>query len=189
MASARRGGLLIWAVGLLAVVAGAVGYVKHKDQDNRFCVACHLHEDFYRRTLARPAATLAAAHYRAAGPGHPERCFTCHSGEGLIGWSQVTLWSAWDAARWVVGDRHEPTSMRAPLDNRACLKCHAAGVRGIKSGEETLRYHELSDHREITTPCVLCHETHEPGHRTRNFLDDATVRVQCQRCHRDLEEN
>ena len=58
--------------------------------------------------VSAPPTTLAAAHYRAHGPGHPERCFTCHSGEGVVGWTQVTLLSAWDAGRWVLGDRHEP---------------------------------------------------------------------------------
>jgi len=190
----------IWATGLLAAIAFAVGYVKHKDQDNLFCIACHLHEDLYRQTVADPPPTLAAAHYRAEsegagansvqerrpGAGHPERCFTCHSGEGVMGWSQVTLLSAWDAARWVLGDRHEPTSMRLPIENAACLKCHAADIRGTRSAEETGKYHELVDHRAVATRCVSCHVTHDAGERSRYFLDDATVRPRCQACHRDL---
>jgi hypothetical protein len=168
--------------------------VKHKDQDNRFCIACHVHEDVYRRTLADSAATLAAAHYRVEGAyadsvaGHPERCFTCHSGEGLVGWSQVTLLSAWDAARWVAGDRNEPTTMRLPIVNAACLKCHAAEVRGTKSSEETYKYHELSDHRAVKVACIACHVTHAGASRAKAFLDDATVRAQCRRCHRNLDE-
>ncbi|HEY3216197.1 MAG TPA: hypothetical protein VGK93_06855 [Candidatus Eisenbacteria bacterium] len=168
-------------------VAAAVGFVKHKDQDNRWCVACHLHQEFYRRTLSAPPTTLAAAHYRAGGAGHPERCFTCHSGEGLVGWSQVTLLSAWDAGRWLLGDRHEPTSMRLRLDDQACLKCHATDVRGTKTAEETAKFHELTDHREISIACVSCHLTHTRASRSKSFLDDATVRLRCQGCHRDLE--
>ncbi len=118
----------MWAGAMLVLVACSVGFVKHKDHDNRFCIACHLHQDIYRHTVTAPPTTLAAGHYRADRGHHPERCFTCHSGEGVVGWSQVTLLSAWDAARWVAGDRHEPTSMRLPLTNQACLKCHAAHV-------------------------------------------------------------
>ena len=172
---------------MLVLVACSVAFVKHKDHDNRFCIACHLHQDIYRRTVGAPPGTLAAGHYRAGGPRHPERCFTCHSGEGVVGWSQVTLLSAWDAARWVAGDRHEPTSMRLPLTNQACLKCHAAEVRGTKSENETTKYHELSQHRGITVPCFACHVVHAPGARGKLYLDNATVRARCQACHRDLE--
>ncbi len=198
-----------------ALAVSGTAFVKHKDQDNRFCISCHLHEDFYRHTVAAPPATLAGAHYAAqyrmehpagdsakwnadasrstAHParwsGHPERCFTCHSGEGVVGWSQVTLLSAWDAARWVVGDRHEPIHMRLPLTNEACLKCHASEVRGTKSEDETSKYHELVNHRAVRMPCVSCHVTHAPGVRAKLFLDDATVRARCQTCHRNLDES
>ena len=172
----------------LAVAAGTTVVVKHLDQDNRFCIACHLHEPHYRGMVGRPAATLAAAHHAATGAGHPERCFTCHSGEGVSGWSAVTLLSAYDAARWVLGDRHEPVSMRLPIENAACLKCHARDVRGSKSDEETDRYHELANHRAVRIPCVSCHVTHRAGAARKNFLDDATVTARCRTCHRHLGE-
>lgn len=207
---------------LAAIAASGTAFVKHKDQDNRFCISCHLHEELHQRTAAAPPTTLAGAHYaaqyrteRAAQDSarsngrparwtmhparwtmrparwtmHPERCFTCHSGEGVVGWTQVTLLSAWDAARWVAGDRHEPTRMRLPLTNEACLKCHASEVRGSKSEEETSKYHELANHRAVKMPCVSCHVTHAPGDRDRLFLDDATVRARCQTCHRNLGES
>jgi nitrate/TMAO reductase-like tetraheme cytochrome c subunit len=183
----RRARLRIGAAGALFFAAGAVGAVKVADQDNRFCVACHLHEDIYRTTLAAPPASLAAAHSRAPGPDHPERCFTCHSGEGVVGWSQVTLLSAWDAGRWVFGDRHEPASMRLPIENAACLKCHAAAVKGNRSEEETAKYHELSAHRGVRLACVSCHVTHSRGERRKDYLDDAVVRARCQGCHHDLQ--
>lgn len=171
----------------MAIAALSTAYVKHKDEDNRFCVSCHLHQEHMDGMTATPPATLAAAHHRAQGPGHPERCFTCHSGEGVVGWSQVTLLSAWDAARWVLGDRNEPDTMRLAITNQACLKCHASDLRDFPRDEE--KFHGLSDHRQVSIPCVSCHRTHERGERERNFLDDATVRAQCQRCHRDLEES
>src|SRR5215475_1500421 len=164
--------LRLLALGVLLSIAG-VAIVKVKDEDNRFCIDCHLHRTIFRTMVEPPPSTLAAAHFHARRrDGHPERCFTCHSGEGVVGWSQVTLLSGWDAARWVLGDRHEPTRMRLPLANDACLKCHAAEVRGTKDQEETVKYHELSSHRGVKLPCVSCHVVHTPGNRAKLFLDD-----------------
>jgi predicted CXXCH cytochrome family protein len=212
---------------LVLVVAGVV-VVKHQDQDNRFCIACHLHERHYRESVATPPANLSAAHFAAAtatpagasaaGPGapassgdpassddataqggaaapaavrtgHPERCFTCHSGEGVVGWSQVTLLSAWDAARWVLGDRHEPTAMRLPIENRACLKCHAAQIRGTLHSDETSAYHQLAEHRGVTTACVACHRVHPSAASARLFLEPATVHARCAGCHKRMGES
>jgi len=177
----------ILAASALLLVAAPVIVVKQLDGQNPFCISCHLHQPHYRGMVATPAATLAGAHFAASArkpAGHPERCFTCHSGEGLVGWSAVTALSAWDAARWVLGDRHEPTAMRLPLEDGACLKCHAADVRGTRSTEETDRFHELADHRKLRTPCVACHVTHRTGKPDRNFIDDAVVRARCRDCHR-----
>jgi hypothetical protein len=190
----------VWTASLLGLSAIAVGYVKHQDQDNRFCVSCHLHEAHYRDTIAMPASTLSAAHFRAPADSaragddpphrataHPERCFTCHSGEGVMGWTQVTVLSAWDAARWVLGDRHEPVAMRLPIANAACLKCHPKALRGTMTAEETSSYHELTQHRAVTTPCVACHVVHARGATAQRYLDPVIVRARCQTCHRDLE--
>jgi bacterioferritin-associated ferredoxin len=87
----------------------------------------------------------------------------------------------------VLGDRHEPTTMRLPITNAACLKCHDSDLR--KAPRDEQKFHGLSDHRRVGIPCASCHRTHDPGPRDRNFLDDATVRTQCQKCHRDLEDS
>ncbi len=188
-----RSGLPIAGLSAFAVLlaTGSVIVVKQLDGHNGFCIACHLHETHYRGMVGRPATTLAGAHFAASSrkpAGHPERCFTCHSGEGVAGWSAVTALSAWDAARWVLGDRHEPTSMRLALEDGACLKCHAADVHGTRSAEETDRYHELADHRAVRMPCIGCHVTHRAGKPERNFLDDTVVRARCAACHRRLDE-
>ncbi len=176
------------AASILALVAiAATAFVKHQDEDNRFCVACHLHQKKMDAMLAAPPRALAAAHHGARGSGHPERCFTCHSGEGWGGWSQVTLLSAWDAARWVAGDRHEPTTMRLPLTNQACLKCHATDLRIRKRDEQ--KYHGIADHRPNKISCMACHRVHDAGAPEHHFLDDSNLKAQCQRCHRDLDES
>lgn len=167
----------------------AVATVKKLDEDNRFCVSCHLHEDLLRDMTANPGVALTSAHFAAAAhepKGHPERCFTCHSGEGVVGWTQVTVLSAWDAARWVAGDRDEPTHMRLPLTDGACLKCHAQDVRGSKTSEETEAFHQLTDHRSLPMKCIDCHSAHRHGEARKTWLDNSRVAPQCMRCHKDF---
>jgi hypothetical protein len=176
----------LWLAGLFALVVIPIAVVKRLDQENRFCVSCHLHTAEYRGMTGDSLATLAAAHARAHRGGHPERCFTCHSGEGVMGWSAVTALSAWDAARWVLGDRHETKAMRLPITNAACLKCHAEVTRGGTSKDPNSVFHALSNHRGVKTPCVTCHVTHARGTHERWFLDPEVVRRQCQTCHNDL---
>jgi len=177
---------LRWGLVALAAVVVPVAVVKKLDEDNRFCVSCHLHETHLRDMVAQPAVTLAGAHFTAKHDLHPERCFTCHSGEGVRGWTEVTLLSAWDAARWVAGDRNEPTHMRLPIADAACLKCHADDVRGSLTSEETDRFHELGDHRGLTVACVACHQVHPRGEASRTWLHNDVVRPQCARCHRSM---
>ena len=174
---------------LLALATTGVITVKKLDEDNRFCVSCHLHEEHLRDMTATPGVALTSAHFAAAArepKGHPERCFTCHSGEGVVGWTQVTVLSAWDAARWVAGARSEPTHMRLPLTDAACLKCHAADVRGSKTSEETEEFHELTDHRSLPMKCIDCHSAHDHGEARKTWLDNTRVNAQCLRCHKDF---
>ena len=179
------------------VAAGGVGFVKKQDEDNHFCISCHLHEKLYQVTVSSPPRSLAAGHYGAKHDRHPERCFTCHSGEGVAGWSAVTALSGFDAARWVLGDRHEPTAMRLPIEDRACLKCHAGDLKKALAaaapaaddegeGQESAShqsFHQISDHRNVKVSCVSCHTVHAPGESSRMFLEPANVQARCRSCH------
>ena len=202
MTSPFRPGARPWtwlAVAVIAIGGAGVAFVKKQDEDNRFCIACHLHEKLYEVTVTAPPRSLAAGHYRARHAAHPERCFTCHSGEGVTGWTAVTVLSGFDAARWVLGDRHEPTTMRLPIEDRACLKCHAADLKqalasanapdsGDEGGDEMesashQSFHHISDHRNVKLACVMCHTVHTPGESQRLFLEPANVQAQCRTCH------
>jgi hypothetical protein len=188
------------AAGLLLVAAPTV-LVKKLDESNGFCIACHLHEKIHQAMVSSPETVLAAAHHGARDRrAHPERCFTCHSGEGVTGWTAVTALSAVDAARWVLGDRHEPTSMRLPLEDRACLKCHADDIRpkavvaaspdegmgdeGSQEAGAQQNYHQIRDHRNVRTACITCHTVHTTGEKARLFLVPAVVQQQCRNCHK-----
>lgn len=175
-------GILVLSVGVFTAI------IKRLDEDNRFCVSCHLHEEHLAGMFAPSPVVLAGAHGGARDrTGHPERCFTCHSGEGVRGWLEVTALSAWDAARWVAGTRTEPGAMKLPIVDAACLKCHADDVGGSMDAEETDEFHQLRDHRTLSVRCVECHVVHRPGRPDRHWLDTPTVQRQCARCHRDLD--
>lgn len=198
----RRLGLSAAAILLVAI---PVTVVKKLDEDNRFCVACHLHGREFREMVGTPGTTLASAHHGAEDRHqHPERCFTCHSGEGITGWTAVTALSAYDAARWVLGDRHESTTMRLPIEDRACTKCHAAdlaakmnmaaahqetpdegfGEEGSQEASADQNFHQIRDHRNVRTACVTCHTIHTTGEKTRLFMQPAVVQEQCRNCHK-----
>jgi hypothetical protein len=181
----------------LLLVAGPTVVVKRLDESNQFCISCHLHGREYREMFHAPPAALAAAHGAVKNhPKHSERCFTCHSGEGVQGWTAVTALSAYDAARWVLGDRHETTAMRLPIEDRACLKCHAKDIEAkpLPAADESIgdegsagaqeSYHQIRDHRTVRTACVTCHTVHTAGEKTHLFMVPAVVHQQCQNCHK-----
>jgi len=45
---------------VVAVTAASVAFVKHQDEDNQFCVACHLHEKLLQERLDEAEAAAAS---------------------------------------------------------------------------------------------------------------------------------
>lgn len=185
------------------VVAGAVlapvgwGVTDHLEQDDDFCVSCHLpdgtplHRENREAHDRRPPPTLAAAH---AAAGHEARaggrfaCIDCHGGTGPVGRARVKLLSARDAFWYAVGRFEEPEGMRWPLWDADCAKCHA--VFDERPDARNPRFHELPVHNaELGVACVACHVSHEEGGlASHEFLHPARVRAQCGRCHPEFEE-
>ena len=183
---------------LLAAVTAPVGWVVSDriEQDNDFCVSCHLsegvqlHRDKRASFDARPAASLVAAH---ASAGYAEReadpafrCIDCHGGTGLMGRVRVKILSAKDAFWYVVGRFDEPETMRWPLRDEDCSKCHRSFEE--TPGEEVgpnPRFHELAVHNvELGMACVACHASHsDAGLAEYQFLEPDRVRAQCADCH------
>lgn len=172
--------------------AGAVAYVSHLEQDNRFCVACHrpdgkrLHAGIFDRYRANPPADLSAAHASAK---TPVTCIDCHGGVGFVGRGRVLTVAAWDALRYVAGAFREPERMRAPLWDRDCLRCHADYEAGPfpEGGQAGGRdFHKHPDHRALQITCVACHASHVAGDPRIKFLRDEVVLPLCRRCHKGM---
>jgi hypothetical protein len=186
------------AVGLVAAPAGFVASDRI-EQDNDFCNACHLspgvplHREIRSDFDAAPAATLAAAHARAgvdqAGAKREFRCIDCHGGTSLHGRLRVKALAARDAFWYGLGRFEEPTSMRHPLWDEDCGKCHARFDELEPQEWETPRFHQLAVHNAaLGVACVECHQSHERGGDPElGFIAVAHARAQCARCHAEFE--
>ena len=186
---ARAGGVVaLLGLGLALPVAFAAA-LYHKERDDRFCVACHLHEEKFERFLARPAATdLAGAHHAGR---EPVLCIGCHGGADPGRRFRIWGFAAVDTLRFLVGRYEEPERMRLPLRDADCRQCHDPIVR-VSLEEEAVQegrgdtFHAIAEHRTVEIACVACHTAHTRGERRLQFLDRRIVLPLCRSCHEGM---
>jgi predicted CXXCH cytochrome family protein len=174
------------------------------ERDNRFCVACHLHDEKFSRLIAVTATDLAGFHHhRKAEVG----CIACHGGAGAARHLQVWLLAGFDTLAFLAGAYAEPTHMRLPLRDAECQPCHTPilSARATASGpadptpEATFAaeaetegrggtsYHAIREHGTVRITCVRCHPSHTTDSNAANrFITKATVRPLCHECHKEL---
>src|SRR3972149_3256596 len=114
----RRGLLLLLAAGLPAFSLVALA---QKERDDRFCAACHLHEEKFGRFRGPAAKDVAGPHYPAK---PPRRCIDCQGGADLPMRFRVRAVAGLDTVRFLVGQYREPERMRLSLRDRECRQCH-----------------------------------------------------------------
>ena len=185
------------ATGAATLIAAPVGWAvtDRLERDNDFCNACHLeagvvlHEALRADFDARPAATLAAAHADAGARDGGFRCIDCHGGTSLAGRARVKALAAKDAFWYVVGHFEEPDGMRWPLWDEDCRKCHDSFEESSAPAWQSPRFHQVPLHNvDLGVDCVGCHSVHEAGgNAAAHFVHADAVRVECARCHPDLE--
>jgi len=181
-----RGGLLfLLAVGLPILFLGAVA---KKERDDRFCIACHLHEEKFSRFKAPAVSDLAGAHHHAK---TPQRCIDCHRGADLPMKLSVRAVSGLDTFRFFVGHYREPEGMRLRLRDRECKQCHDPILKRTVEEEEADggrgdTFHAINEHRTVKTPCVSCHTSHTKGEARFQFLDRDQIRPICSDCHKEM---
>jgi len=197
-------GLRGFAIGALTAAAvgaslGAAGWVAtdHWEQDDDFCNACHvsaelpLHSEIRQDFDARPARSLASAHAAVGATWRDDgafRCIDCHGGASLLGRARVKALAAKDTFFYLAGRFEEPRSMRWPLWDEDCRKCHASFAEPSPESWRAPRFHELAVHNvELGVGCVECHRVHTARvDPSVNFLDPEAVRAQCARCHSEF---
>lgn len=173
------------ALGTVGFVAGAA-ITDRLEQDNSFCIACHrpekpLHAKVYATffPVDDKLIALAGAH-NANGK---VKCINCHIGADRKDYLIVKAMAAWDTARWLVGTYRDPETLRYPLGDRTCLKCHRDGGQNPKTKKA---FHNAPYHRDPRNGCSDCHQSHLEAPAETRFLQSAIVKPLCDRCHQAI---
>lgn len=189
----------VWAAGVAGaflVSALFLAGLAARERDNRFCVACHLHEEKFERLVAVTSADLAGFHYRKdARVG----CIACHGGSDLPRRLRVWAVAGLDTLRFLAGTYREPTRMRLPLRDADCRLCHtpilkrAAGAppayaeEAETEGRLGASYHAIREHDTVRTACVRCHPSHATDSDAQNrFIARSRVQPLCRECHKQM---
>jgi predicted CXXCH cytochrome family protein len=194
----RRRTLAWCAVALAgsALIAGlSLAGLAAKERDDNFCVACHLHEEKFKRFTSVPFADL-------TGPHHAKdvRCIDCHGGADAP--MRLRVWSlaAVDTGRYLVGSHREPDHMKLALRSKECTQCHTPIVKRPQAvlsaeQEEALEgragnaYHAIRPHDAVRMTCLRCHPAHTTdGDPKAQFIARKRVEPICRECHKTLGE-
>ncbi|MGH8056224.1 MAG: NapC/NirT family cytochrome c [Candidatus Entotheonellia bacterium] len=165
------------SAGFISFMA-SVEVTDYLEQDNRFCISCHLHERILENFLTHTPQllTMAGAHQHKG----QVKCIECHIGATVRDKLIIKGIAGWDTVRYFLGDFKEPDHLRFPLGDRTCLKCHTDGGQSpTRSGA----FHNEPNHRAMRFECVACHQSHPVRDATTLFLDESIVRPVCRECH------
>jgi predicted CXXCH cytochrome family protein len=181
-----------------------------KEHDDRFCVACHLHDEKFERLTASSASDLAGLHHnKKAEVG----CIACHGGADLDMRLRVWTVAGIDTLKFLVGRYREPDHMRLPLRDLECRQCHtpvlklatapktSEATRAIDPADDSTfameattegragtSYHAIREHDTVKVKCITCHVSHVTGSdATHRFIVRARVAPVCRECHKQME--
>lgn len=181
-----------------------------KERDDRFCVACHLHDEKFGRLTASSAADLAGLHHnKKAEVG----CIACHGGADLGMRLRVWAVAGIDTLKFLVGRYREPDRMRLPLRDLECRQCHmpilkpaaapkaSEATRAVDATDDSTfaaevategrggtSYHAIREHDTVKVKCITCHVSHVTGSdATNRFIVRARVAPVCRECHKQME--
>lgn len=115
-------GLPLVSFALAAVV------VMDRSRATEFCASCHVMGPVVA-SVHGADGSLAAEHVRLGALRTSQSCYGCHSGYGIWGDVSAKRAGLMHMLHEVTGRYDLPLRMRAPLDVRACLGCHAESVR------------------------------------------------------------
>jgi len=164
------------------------------ERDDRFCVACHLHDDKYDRFLATPQRDLTAAHHQK-----DVRCIDCHGGADAGMRLRVWTIAAVDTGKFLLGRYEEPKRMELPLRIKECSRCHTPILKNApvlsaeqdeaQEGRAGNAYHAIRPHDTVKITCVRCHTSHTADStKPLQFIARTTVEPICRECHKTLGE-
>lgn len=177
----------VWAVSLL-VACGVVSFLAgvevtdRLEQDDRFCIACHVPRmiQIYENSqpVAGRAATLAGVHVK-----RQVKCIECHIGATIQDKVIIKAIAAKDTVKYFSGLFKDVQSLSYPLGDRTCLKCHPEGGQNPQRADA---FHNAPYHRDPRNQCSDCHRSHVEAPAEARFLPRDTVKLLCDSCHMEV---
>jgi predicted CXXCH cytochrome family protein len=173
---------------LLLLVAMFLTGLAAKERNDRFCVACHLHDEKFGRLIASSPADLAGFHHWRKGE---VGCIACHGGADLGMRLRVWAVAEFDTAKFLVGAYREPTHMRLPLRDAECRQCHtrippaARATRGpvATTGVASPKPAVAEDPSNGSTFAAEAETEGRGGGSYHAIREHDSVRVLCVSCH------
>jgi hypothetical protein len=173
---------------LLLLAAVFLTGLAAKERDNRFCVACHLHDEKFGRLMARSPTDLAGVHHQRK---DEVGCIACHGGAALSMRLRVWAVAGLDTVKFLVGKYGEPTHMRLPLRDADCRQCHTPilpvarlwSVPAKPTGSGPPKPPTAVDPSDESTFVAEAETEGRRGNSFHAIREHDSVRVHCVRCH------
>jgi predicted CXXCH cytochrome family protein len=180
-----------WALALAGVALTAVLFLTAltaKERDNRFCIACHLHEEKFERFVGAPSLDLAGFHYaKKAEIG----CIRCHGGADATMRARVWAGAARDTVKFLLRSYEEPAGMRLPLRDAECRQCHdpieppspRTGSGAVSPSPAAPGAPGVDDPNLMASYAAVPEAEGAAATSYHGIREHGSVRVPCVRCH------
>jgi nitrate/TMAO reductase-like tetraheme cytochrome c subunit len=121
----------------LAVLSGFSQHVENS-KTTRFCLSCHVMEDYGKSLHIDDPLHIPASHFQAARVDREHACFTCHTTYTMYGDINAKLGGLRHVYIQYLGHIPAKIKLRTPYSNRECLHCHD----GARSFEEATTHRQ-----------------------------------------------
>jgi cytochrome c-type protein NapC len=161
-----REGKILAFVALLALPAIALweGFSEHMDraETTKFCLSCHVMEDYGKSLLVDDPSYIPAAHYQNNRVPRDHACYTCHTDYTMFGTVDAKIHGVRHLMVQYFGTVPKPEDIKlyTPFNNRECLHCHL----GARKFEEQQAHHRTPDElgkikaNELSCTSSRCHD-------------------------------
>ena len=140
--TAARGGKILAFVALLIfpLLGSGMGIKAHIEHSTstKFCLSCHVMEDYGKSLLVDDRSYLPAVHYQYGMVPRERACFTCHTDYTMYGDISAKLRGLKHVYKYYLGTPSQPIKLYTAYNNRECLHCHL-GTRAFEEGETHIK--------------------------------------------------
>jgi cytochrome c-type protein NapC len=106
-----------------------------RSRTTKFCLSCHIMEQYGQSLHVDDPTYLAAAHYQNHRVPADEACYTCHTNYAMFGTFKAKLHGLRHVYVYYLGTPPPADKIKLyePFNNRECLHCHL-GARSFEQG-------------------------------------------------------